>query len=153
MAPNRSFQYQLRLWGKIGFDLNSDTKYGRTVSLLVLQHKRTEGTLSREDIPACNKSEDEKQNFSCTCGNFLFSWKELTEHCPPDLPFEMEDTEECPLYISPLEWIEWSKEEGRIKCNSCSKKIGEFSWTSKYECECGTRVSPYFLIFKSEISL
>lgn len=88
--------------------------------------------------------------FKCKkCRKVIFSGNDLESHHKGQSL-----AAQCTSYFLDDE-VDWLPKDsgtisGKLNCNKCSAKIGNFSWTST-QCSCGTWVAPAFQIHKSRV--
>jgi len=157
--PNCGFIKQLKMWEKMEYKLDGNTRAHRLYKLEKLSKKFQQ----TGELPTFIPFEDPQD--TCLDTNVIYSCKQ----CQRELFLESQVIEhskgvghhgktwccssiECDsFFVEPLVWMDnLAKEGGKLSCPKCEIHIGEWTW-SESSCSCTSIVYPSFRIQKSNV--
>ncbi|XP_023325970.1 dual specificity protein phosphatase MPK-4 [Eurytemora carolleeae] len=167
--PNPGFKAQLRLWEFLKYKIDTNSvRYKMYRTHIVSEQMRKAKILSREVLLPILENPDIRDDpsvlYACKqCRKPLATSLHQLPHLPGENPHWYNPLSKekrgkyCSksVYVSPLDWMCESIRStlsGKLYCQYCNSRIGQYSWVLGLDCTCGASVSPAFKLDMTAIT-
>uniref|UniRef100_K3Y935 protein-tyrosine-phosphatase n=1 Tax=Setaria italica TaxID=4555 RepID=K3Y935_SETIT len=154
-CPNDGFLEQLKLFGEMGFKVDTSSPLYKRFRLKLLDPSKTEQHKTAYRCRKCRRIiavEDNVISHVPGEGESCFDWnRRKSGHS-----YSNKEQDCSSLFIEPLKWMTPVKEgalEGKLSCIHCGARLGYYPNWSGIQCNCGSWVTPAFQIVKSKVDI
>ncbi|KAF7238154.1 Dual specificity protein phosphatase 12 [Varanus komodoensis] len=165
---NEGFEWQLKLYEKLGYEVDVTSAIYKQYRLQKVTEKYPElQNLPREVFAVDPDSVHQTSNHELLYRRLLFRSSSILSHdegkgpaafahkkLSKPTPVRSDGRSSCTSYfIEPVQWMEpmlLGVMEGQLLCPKCASKLGSFHWQGE-QCSCGHWVTPAFQIHKSRV--
>ncbi|KAJ3656315.1 hypothetical protein Zmor_015400 [Zophobas morio] len=156
ICPNPGFEAQLKLYEKIGYQLDTQHTSYRLFRLRTAARQINNHGLLHQDsldliIPDPGLAEPKSGHFAYYCSQC----SRILAPKSSCIPHENEN-EICEksFFVMPIAWMKHVAKttKNKLLCPNCSTEVGSFNWGEDgIQCECSVKISPAFCLMPPQV--